>query len=248
MIFLENSGYATCVLAFSVLLIGVASVGPSTIKTLGAKWGAGGGHIGFDRYQPTEEEKKLVNKISQDELPSGAIEAMKIYLAGAENRPPEIRSAEDYLALATDKWRAKNYGAALEDVYAGLALKPKDIRIEATLINIKGLIFIDLGLDQHAKECFLAATKIDSSYSMPFNNIGNFYLRQGNQREAEKFLQKAVNMDRENLLPYFNLELLYEGQEKFESAKQHIEEVLKIEPEHKKAKQILERVNKKLEE
>ena len=58
----------------------------------------------------------------------------------AEDRAPEQRSPEDYLILATEKWRAKKYDAALEYVFAGLALNPEDVRIKATLIHRKGSI------------------------------------------------------------------------------------------------------------
>ena len=57
---------AVSVFGLATLLIGVASVGPSTIKTLGAKWGSDGGQIGFDRYQPTEQEREVALKIAQD--------------------------------------------------------------------------------------------------------------------------------------------------------------------------------------
>ena len=57
-IYLEKLWPAIAVFGLAALLIGVASVGPSTIKTLGAKWGGDGGQIGFDRYQPTEIENE----------------------------------------------------------------------------------------------------------------------------------------------------------------------------------------------
>ena len=142
---------AIAVYGLGGLLIALAGVGPSTIKTLGAKWGKDGGQLGLDRYQATEKEQKLVEKFSQDK-PSPEIEKEgQKFIEKAEERSPEKRSAEDYLALAADKWRAKDYDAALEDVYAGLALKPEEIRIKASLIGGKGLILMTLGLTRKPK-------------------------------------------------------------------------------------------------
>jgi len=141
MIFLGNSGYSITIFGFTVLLLGMASVGPSTIKTWVAKWGGDGGHIGFDRYQPTEQERELSIKLAQDN-PSPEIEKEgKEFITKAEERAPERRSPEDYLALATEKWRAKDYDGALADVFAGLALNPKNIRIKASLIHKKSQHF-----------------------------------------------------------------------------------------------------------
>jgi hypothetical protein len=59
---------------------------------LGAKWGKEGGHIGFDRHQPTEAERELVEKIAKDEPPAEIREAGQKLIETAEKR-----SAEDIL-------------------------------------------------------------------------------------------------------------------------------------------------------
>jgi len=239
---------AIAVYGLGGLLIALAGVGPSTIKTLGAKWGKDGEQLGLDRYQATEKEQKLVEKFSQDK-PSPEIEKEgQKFIEKAEERPPEKRSVEDYLALAADKWRAGDYDAALEDVYAGLALKPEDIRIKATLVHRKANNFMSLGSQEQAEKFFKEAIKIDPLFSWPHNNLGNLFRNQGKEKEAEAEYKKALELDPGNADAHNNLGALYERQNKFELAKQQFERALKIDPDHEQAKRSLERVIKKLDE
>ena len=248
MIYLGHPGYATCVLGFSVLLIGVAGVRPSTIKTFGAGWGKGEGHFGIARYLPTENVRELVEDFSQDKPSPEIEEEGKKFIEQAEERPPEKRSTEDYLALAADKWRAKDYDAALQNVYAGLALEPEDIRIQATLVHRKANNFASLGSKEHAEKCFNEAINIDPSFSWPLNNLGLLYGGQGMYEKAEAEFRKAIALDPDNEKSPFNIGLLYEKQGKFELAKVQFERTLKINPDYEKAKSGLERVEKKLKE
>jgi len=85
----------------SFLLVTFAGVGLSTLKNLKIKWNSDAGfEFGFERYKPTEEERELVEEFAKDK-PSPEIEKKgREFIEKAEERPPEKRSAEDYLALA----------------------------------------------------------------------------------------------------------------------------------------------------
>ncbi|HIJ51292.1 MAG TPA: hypothetical protein HPP54_09615 [Nitrospinae bacterium] len=87
-------------------------IGPYTIKTFFAKLGKEGMHIGFDRHQASKKEKELVEEFAQDKPSPEIEEEGRKFIEKAAQRPPGKRSVEDYLVLATDKWRAKNYEAA----------------------------------------------------------------------------------------------------------------------------------------
>jgi tetratricopeptide (TPR) repeat protein len=232
-----------------ILLLIWTSVGPSTIKTFTAKWDPkGGGQIRFDRHQATEEERELVEEFAQDQPSPEIEEEGQKFIKKARQRSPDKRSAEDYLALAADKWRAKDYDVALENIYSGLALQPEDIRIKATFVHRKANNFASLGLKEQAEKFFKEAINIDPSFSWPHNNLGLLYRDQGMHEEEEDEFRKAIALDPDNEKSPFNLGLLYERQDKFELAKVQFERTLKINPDFEKAKSGLERVIKKLEE
>jgi hypothetical protein len=135
----------------ATFLITLAGIGPYTIQNFVAKWSKKGFQLELVRHQATKEEQEIAIKLAQDNPPPEIEKEGQKFIEKAEERSPEKRSAEDYLALAADKWRAKDYDAALEDVYAGLALKPEEIRIKASLIGGKGLILMTLGLTRKPK-------------------------------------------------------------------------------------------------
>ena len=96
----------------SYLFSNAGGIGPYTIKTFFAKLGKEGMQIGFDRHQASKKEKELVEEFAQDKPSPEIEEEGRKFIEKAAQRPPGKRSAEDYLALATDKSRAKNYEAA----------------------------------------------------------------------------------------------------------------------------------------
>ncbi len=118
-------------------LILFGAFGPDNVKNIEV----GKEGVKITRYQPTQQERELALNLAQDK-PSPEIEKEgERFIEQAEERTPEQRSPEDYLALATEKWRAKDYDAALADVFAGMALNPKNIRTKASLIHRKGSIY-----------------------------------------------------------------------------------------------------------
>jgi tetratricopeptide (TPR) repeat protein len=208
MVLKGSSGNSVFVFAFTVLLLGMASVGPSTIKTWGAKWGMDGGHIGFDRYQPTEPERELALNLSQDQLSSEIKNEGEEYIQEAKQRPPEKRSPEDYLTLSTEKWRAEDYDAALADVFAGLALNPENTRIKATLIHRKASIYDNSGLKDMGVKFYKEAIALDPDFLWPHNNLGILYSDQGKLEEAKKEYEEALRLDPGNHKANNNLRIL----------------------------------------
>ncbi|MDA0691246.1 MAG: tetratricopeptide repeat protein [Nitrospinae bacterium] len=236
------------IFGLGVLLIGMAGVGPTRIANFGAKWGKGGGEFGVSvRNQPTEKERELVLKVSQDQLSPEIEKEEQDYIKEAEERAPERRSPEDYLALATEKWRAKDYDGALADVFAGLALNPKNIRIKASLIHRKGSAFHDLGLMDQAKKYYKEAIELDPSFSLPHSNLGYLYQGQGNLEAAKKEYKEAIELDPSFSLPHHNLGNLYKGQGNLEAAKKEYEEALRLDPELTLARKYLEKLKKEME-
>jgi tetratricopeptide (TPR) repeat protein len=149
------------------------------------------------RFHNPPEEKKILSQFSQDKASPEILEKAKPLIEEANNRTDAVRSAEDYLALATENWRAKNHDKAFQFVYAGLSLNPKDKRLKATLIYRKASIFKACGLIEYAIKFNNEAIKLDPEFSWPRISMGNIYVGQGKMIEAEAEYKEAIRTDPE---------------------------------------------------
>lgn len=211
---------------FGGILILGGLFGPDKIKDFAV--GTDGLHI--SRHQPTEPEREVAFKVSQDQLSPEIEKEGKEFIKKAEERPLEQRSPEDYLALATEKWRAKDYDAALADVYAGLYLNPENIRTKATLVHRKASVFYSLGLKGQAIKYYNEAIELDPSFSWPFTNLGTINYEQGKLKEAEAQYRKTIELDPKYATPHNNLGTLYYNQGKLEEAEDEYNVAIALNP------------------
>jgi tetratricopeptide (TPR) repeat protein len=223
---------------YALLLSLFSGVGPYTIKGIAAKWGKDGGEIKIDRHIATDEERELAVQISQDQpMPKTKEEGEKTISAvkAAEKRPEKKRSAEDYLILATQKWRSEEFDRALEYVYAGLSLKPENIRIKATLLHRLASIYefqknSDLGVKYYSE-----AIDLDPKFSWPHNNLGNIYKDQKKYDLAEKEYKEALRLEPGYRNSHNNLGVVYLDQEKYDLAEKAYKEALRLNPDYANA-------------
>jgi len=71
------------------------------------------------------------------------------------------------------------------------------------------------------------------------NNLASYYLNQGEPARAIPLLERAVALDKHYLDALVNLALAYFQEESYDKAGAVAREVLKIDPENVKARQIL---------
>lgn len=184
--------------------------------------------VEINRYQPTEQERELALKLAQEKRsPEIGKEGEKL-IEEAKERTPEQRSPEDYLTLATEKWRAKDYDGALADVFAGLALNPKNVRVKVTLIYRKGVIYFNLGLIDEAVKLYNEAIILDPKFSWPHIGWGMVYRDQGKLEEAKKEYEIAIELDPKFGNPHVGLGFLYSKQGKLEEAKREYEIAIEL--------------------
>ena len=232
MISLEMLGPAVAVFAFATLLISVAGVGPTTIDVLSAKLGSGNGAYGFDRYLPSGPEREIALKISQDHPSLDIATEEQDFLIEAEKRPPKIRAPEDYLALATKKWRARDYDGSLADVFSGLALNQEEVRIKAALIHRKGSIYECLGLKDQGIEFYKEAISLDPTFDWPHNSLGNLYSLKGQSELAEQEFKRAIELNPHYSNTHHNLGVFYQKQGKLEDAELQFKEAIELDPQY----------------
>ncbi len=152
----------------------------------------------------------------------------------AEYRSEGRRSPEDYLALATKKWRSRDYDEAFADVNAGLKLNPKDKRVTATLMHRKASIYHSVGLIDVGMKNFKVATEIDPEFSWPHIGMGTVYYNQGKLKEAEKEFNKAVRLDPKYAHGYVGVGNIYFVKGKLEEAEREYKVAIRLNPEYSK--------------
>jgi tetratricopeptide (TPR) repeat protein len=92
-----------------------------------------------------------------------------------------------------------------------------DTRALAHFVNNLGVEHMERGDQATALGYFRNATGLDSSFSLPWDNIGAIYSRQGLFRHAEASYLHALEIDDEDLTAMHNLVRLYDRQGNVES-------------------------------
>ena len=211
-------------MSLGTALIVLVVLGPSSIKNFEAVG------IKVARYQPTKEIKDLAIEFSQDKPSPEVVANTKKVIKAAAQRPEEKRSPEDYLVLATEKWRTKNYDKALGLVYAGLSLSQNDVRTHATLMHRKASIYVSLGIENLGIKFYREATKLDSQFSWPHYSLGNLYRDQKKYSEAEAEYKEAIRLDPKDGDFHFSLGNLYRDQKKYSEAEAKYKEAIRLDP------------------
>ncbi len=215
-------------------------LGPSSIKTFEAK------NVKIERFRPTSEDINLSHVVVQDQISPEVEQKIEKLVGDAEQRLEEARSPEDYLVLATEKWRAKDYDEALRLVHAGLSLNPEDIRTHATLIHRKASIYVALGSENLGIKYYEEAIKLDSQFPMPHFNLGTLYSGQGEMAEAEAEYKEAIRLDPKDAGPHNNLGILYKDQEKMAEAEAEFKEALRLDSKHTLVQENLDRLYREM--
>ena len=193
------------VFSTAIIFLIVAAFNPYDILEIAF---SGKGGLKIKRNQPSPEERKEILKIAQDEPVKVDEKEKEKLVEAAKNRPDERRSAEDYIVLATEFWRAKKYDDALKLAFVGSNLNPENKRIKATLINRIGSIYGDLKVISLEETYYKKAMELDAQFSTPCNNLGVNYFGQKKFAEAEIEYKKAIELDPENADTVKNLETL----------------------------------------
>ena len=230
--FSSNKNYIISIVFFTFITISlVASINPSESVT---ELTISKGEVTIKRHNPNAEE---VITIAKATLVYKKVEPKIIneLTENAEKRSEQQRSDADYLLLATKAWREKQYIDALRYVYAGLSLKPSDIKITSLLMNRMGVLYQISGNNLLAKEIYNEAIEIDPLNSVSQNNLGVIYENEGNVVDAIDRYNKAIEIDSSNHLAYYNLGRIHQQKEEYIKAKEQYQNSIELNPEHSMA-------------
>jgi Tfp pilus assembly protein PilF len=208
----------------AVGLVVVAAVGPETIK----RFAFGKDGLQIERHQPSPEEQDLAIAASADTVPDEMEQQAEKLATEASRRSEQERSAEDYLMLATQEWRAKRYDAALQNAYSGLLVASPGTRTHATLLHRAGSAYHYMGQHQYGEAHYRKAIAADPRFSLPHNNLGLLLSNTGRNEEAEREYREAIRLDPENAMAHNNLGVLLGDTGRKEEAKRAFAEAKRL--------------------
>ena len=84
----------------------------------------------------------------------------------------------------------------MDDVIAGLALNPEDIRIKASLLSRKGTIFsAGWGLQEQGEKYYTQTIELDPKQTLAHFNLGLLYKEQKKLVLAKKEFEEALKIN-----------------------------------------------------
>lgn len=218
-------------IAFGATFIAIPSIQSLTLKL----W-KDGPEFKLERHKTSAPERKKIIEIAQEVDKKVEIaDDKKKLIENAKKRSNEERSPEDYLILAAQAWRSKEYDKALDYGYAGLRLTPVNTRVKASLLSQVGATYFDLKNESLASQYYNEAIKIDPLFSASHYALGNLYLEHKKYAEAEKEYRKAIELEPENAYALFNYGNFYSAQKKYKEAEIKYKEAIRLFPEFAEA-------------
>lgn len=131
---------------------------------------------------------------------SAATVAMATALLAVRTLPP-LQRLNALLLRSRAHELVRDFGAAIADLDAALAIDPRQPR----LWNELGILCGDAGDSTRAIDAFSRATALDPGYARAFNNLGNALRAAGRVPEAVVATQRAVAVDPAYALAWSNL-------------------------------------------
>ena len=168
--------------------------------------------------------------VAQQGRPGEAIQDFQRALAQRSSFAPAL------LNLGNIYRRQGDFAQAEELIRRALALDPNDPEINYSL----GMLFAQQNLLEPAAEFLEKAIALRPGYPEARNNLGVLYVRRKQYAQAEDQFKAAIRADASFGDSYLNLARLYILQDEKPNARDVLEDLLRIQPDNKSAKQALE--------
>jgi len=216
-----------------VFLLFVTVVDPSLFDKF--SMGLAKGELSFSKATPENVDETLKAVADQEAIErkdgGQSAETLRPLIASVVHKVSSARTDADFLALATDAWRANNTDDAMRFVYAGLERPASDTRITAALYSRLATIEDDLGLKVQAEQHYRRAIAIDSRFVVAHNNLGNHLRIMKHFDEAETSLREAIRLDLNFPPAHYNLGILLTDMKRFDEAEASYREAIRIDPD-----------------
>lgn len=153
----------------------------------------------------------------------------KEYFIKALNFADGIEWLETHLGNVFSKLESKS--EALESYLKVVERNPYN----ADAHNNLGVLYLDTGEIDKAKNEFEKALKINENYAASINNLGTVYLKKGMRNKAYDLYKKAIAIDDNQVDAHSNLGALFTEDGEFDKAIEEYKKALKLNPSDKKA-------------
>jgi arylsulfatase A-like enzyme/Flp pilus assembly protein TadD len=137
---------------------------------------------------------------------------------------PEDATAYHELAVTFKELR--NYAEALRAEEAAIALQPQ----RSEFRGVRGMIWVETGQFQKAKEEFLQALKMDPNNAIAWNNLGNAYRALDELDNAETAYKKAIALSPHYAYPENGLATVLVKRNNQREAIPHFEKAIQLDP------------------
>ncbi len=144
-----------------------------------------------------------------------------------ENPVPIAQMSAQELEARGDALRSqKDLASAMEYYTRATQKQPKN----AVVWNKMGMVELQLGRFNDARQHFQRASKLKKDYAEAVNNLGVVYYQQGNYRKAISQYRKALSI-RDTASFHSNLGAVYFAQKRFPEAMNEYLAALRLDPE-----------------
>lgn len=136
-------------------------------------------------------------------------------------------TAELIFQLAVSLHKSQELNEALTKINEALKYEKM-----AAFWNEKGLIEEELGDCKAAKLSYEEAIEANAYFPDAFANLGNFYLKENNLKDAEYYFKRAIGLDNKFLNAHHNLAVTLHKQNRISEALEHYRSALLVDDKH----------------
>jgi Tfp pilus assembly protein PilF len=150
-----------------------------------------------------------------------------LFLVSCIGIPPPTPRALECNELCAVYVTQGNLTAAEDQCDLGLQFSPQ----YSDLWVNKGLIAMNRGQEDKAKEYFIKALRYNQEQAQAYNNLGSIYLKDRAYGKAHDNFQRALRVNPDYLEARFNLAMTYKGMEDFDKAKKELRTLVAVKPD-----------------
>ena len=136
-----------------------------------------------------------------------------------------------------------NYEKAIEYYYKAIE---SDRSYSGSYANLGRLYFADLHDAVNGRKFIETALHYDPDFPNALNHLGSIELAEGNVEESIKIFERAIEIAPRFVPAYGNLAGIYTDRGHFNSARRYLIKLLEIEPNNKRALDMLSRIESKI--
>ena len=216
--------------AVGAFLIGLGTFGIENVKKFNLTLGKLRVGLETERYEPSSEEVAKAIEESADTVTPDREREAAILADEAKRRSEEERSAADFLILATNAWKSKDFETAVYQAQQGLRIRPANTRLHATLTHRFASVFDSIGAIELAERLYRRSITEDPTFTWPHLNLGVLLHKTGRNEEAEKEFRQAISLDPKDAMAHNNLGNLLNNTGRNEEAEKEFRQADLLDP------------------